>query len=81
MTVRRLAITTGCLGTLVLAGLCWACGHEAHICAMRAAGGGVMLGLIVFVAGNLVLRVMVDAMVKDASQGRGFHGYTDNSGR
>jgi hypothetical protein len=45
---------------------------------MRAAAGGAMLGGIVLVAGNLVLRVIVDAMVKDASQGRGFHGYSDN---
>jgi len=38
-----------------------------------------MLGVIVLVAGNMVLRVIVDAMVKDASRGRGFNGYSDNS--
>jgi len=70
----------GCLGTLVLAGVCWACGLEAHVCAMRAAAGGFMIGMIVQVGGGLVLRVIVDAMVKDASQGRGFHGYSDNTG-
>ena len=80
MTVRRLAILIGCLGTLVLAGVCWACGHEAHVCAMRAAGGGAMLGVITLVAGNLVWRVIVDAMVRDASQGRDFHGYSNNPG-
>lgn len=79
MNVRRLAIMIGCLGTLVLAGVCWACGLESHVCAMRAAAGGAMLGTIVLVAGNLVLRVIVDAMVRDASQGRGFNGYSDNT--
>jgi hypothetical protein len=73
-----MAIIIGGMGTLGLAGLCWACGLEAHVCAMRAAAGGAMIGGIVLVAGNLVLRIIVDAMVKDASQGRGFHGYSDN---
>lgn len=76
--MRRMAIMIGGMGTLGLAGLCWACGLEAHVCAMRAAAGGAMLGGIVLVAGNLVLRIIVDAMVKDASQGRGFNGYSDN---
>jgi len=80
MTLRRLAIVIGCLGTLGLAGVCWACGFDAHVCAMRAAAGGVMLAVIVLVAGNLVLRVIVDAMVRDASQGRGINGYSDNTG-
>ena len=79
MNVRRLAIMTGCVGALALAGVCWACGLESHVCAMRAAAGGAMLGGIVLVAGNLVLRIIVDAMVKDASQGRVFHGYSDNA--
>jgi hypothetical protein len=78
MNMRRMAIITGGVCTLGLAGLCWAYGLEAHVCAMRAAAGGAMIGGIVLVAGNLVLRVIVDAMVKDASQGRGFHGYSDN---
>ena len=79
MNVRRMAIITGGVGTLGLAGLCWACGLEAHVCAMRAAAGGAMLGGIVLVAGNLIMRIIVDAMVRDASQGRGFHGYSDNA--
>lgn len=79
MNVRRIAIMTGGVGVLVLAGVCWACGLPAHVCAMRAAAGGAMIGGIVLVAGNLVLRVIVDAMVKDASRGRGFNGYSDNS--
>ena len=79
MNVRRMAIIGGGVGALGLAGLCWACGLEAHVCAARAAAGGAMIAGIVLVAGNLVLRVIVDAMVKDASLGRGFHGYSDNT--
>ena len=79
MNVRRMAILAGGVGVLALAGVCWACGLPAHVCAMRAAAGGAMIGGIVLVAGNLILRVIVDAMVRDASRSRGLDGYSDNS--
>ncbi len=69
----------GGVGVLALAGVCWACGLPADVCAMRAAAGGAMIGGIVLVSGNLVVRVIVDAMVRDASRNRGFNGYSDNS--
>lgn len=48
----------------------WLCGLEPVVCAWRAFIGAITLYLVVRIAGNLVVRILLDAMARDQARRR-----------
>ena len=66
--MRRYAITVSVAGFFVLASVGWCCRVPPQVCAMRALVGAVALYLMTHVAGKAVLNIVVDAVLRHASQ-------------
>lgn len=60
-------MTAAILGCLVLAGIGLACGVPAFDCTLRALGGAVVIYFVVGAAGRMIVSIMVDAVIKAAS--------------
>lgn len=67
MKKRQLAITVAVVGAFALALVGWCSGLPPHTCAMRAAIGMVALYLMVRVAGRIIVAIIADAIVRNAS--------------
>jgi len=65
--MRRLAATVAILGFLALAAIGLASGVPTLHCALRALGGAAVLYVVTGMAGRLVIRIMVDALINGAS--------------
>ena len=67
-TLRTIAVRLSAVLFFVMALAGWLSGHEPVICAQRAIIGSVALYLVVRVAGNLAVRVLLDAMAQDRAR-------------
>jgi hypothetical protein len=64
-TIRNIAIRVSVLLFFVMALVGWICGHEPVVCTQRALIGATALYLTVRIAGNLIMRILVDAMARE----------------
>lgn len=65
--MRRLAVTISVVGLLAMAAVSWCSGCPAFTCAVRSAAGGVVLYVVVTVAGRIFTAVAADAIVRSMS--------------
>lgn len=77
-TTRQVAVILAALVFFVMALAGWLSGHEPAVCARRGMIGAVILYLTVRVAGNLVLRILVAAMIDDRV---GQHNRNEDTGK
>lgn len=69
-TLRAIAIRLSAMLFFIMALTGWLCGHEPGVCAQRALIGAVALYLVVRIAGNLAVRILLEAMARDQAQRR-----------
>ena len=67
-TTRAIAIRLSVMLFFIMALTGWFCGHEPAVCAARAVIGAATLYLVVRIAGNLVVRMLIEAMAKDQAR-------------
>ncbi len=63
--IRQIAVCLAVLLFFLMAAAGWLSGHEPAVCTQRALVGAVVLYLATRVAGNLVMRILVQAMAQD----------------
>ena len=68
--MRRMSLTIAVAGFFVLAIVGWASGVDPFTCGVRALIGAAILYVLATLAGRIVLRIMVDTVVKGTSRQR-----------
>ena len=63
--IRSIAIRLAVLLFFIMGLAGWLSGHEPAVCAQRALTGAAVLYVALRVAGNLVTRVLLEAMARD----------------
>ncbi|HDS85556.1 MAG TPA: hypothetical protein ENN97_10230 [Phycisphaerales bacterium] len=69
-TIRNIAIRLSAMLFFVMALIGWLSGLEPMVCTQRALIGAAALYLTVCIAGNLIVRILVDAMAQDRARRR-----------
>ena len=69
-TLRTIAVQLAALLFFVMALTGWLYGHAPVVCAQRAFIGAAALYLLVRIAGNLAVRILVEAMAQDQMRRR-----------
>jgi len=64
-TLRTIAVQLAALLFFVMALTGWLYGHAPGVCVRRAFIGAAAIYLVVRVAGNLAVRILVEAMAQD----------------
>lgn len=64
-TLRAIAVRLSAMLFFIMALTAWFCGHEPVVCAHRALIGAITLYLVVRIAGNLTVRILLEAMAQD----------------
>lgn len=67
-TTRAIAIRLSVLLFFIMALTGWCCGHEPAVCTARAVIGAATLYLIVRIAGNLVVRMLIETMADEQAR-------------
>jgi hypothetical protein len=67
-TTRKIAVRLAVALFFVMALVGWISGHEPAEIARRAAIGAVALYLVAQIAGNLAMRVLLEAMARDQAR-------------
>ena len=67
-TLRALSVRLSAALFFVMALAGWLNGHDPAVCAYRAFIGAIVLYAVVRIAGNLAVRILLDAMVQDQSR-------------
>ncbi len=65
--VKQLAVIISVVGFFGLAIVGWISGLAPHTCGIRAAGGAVVLFVLMRFAGRLTTRILADAIVENRS--------------
>ncbi len=69
-TVKRIAAAAAIVLFFVMAFTGWFCGQEPAVCAWRAMLGAAAIYLTVSIAGNLVMRMLLEAIAQDQARRR-----------
>lgn len=73
-TLRALSIRLSAALFFVMAMVGWLNGHDPAVCAYRAFIGAIVLYGVVRIAGNLAVRILLDAMAQDQARRHNKHG-------
>ncbi len=63
--MRRYAVMVAVAGFFLLAAVGWLCDVPLHVCGLRALAGAVALYVMASFVGKVLLRVVVDAIVRN----------------
>lgn len=63
--IKRIAVRAAVLLFFVMAGVGWVCGLSPETCTVRALLGACAVYILVQLAGQLVIRVLIAALVDD----------------
>ena len=69
-TIRNIAMRLSVLLFFIMALAGWLSGQEPIVCTQRALIGAATLYLAVRIAGNLIVRILIEAMAQDQARRR-----------